>query len=192
MVGQLLVVDTFRMAKYLDWFQCMDRDRSGRLSARDVALLLSRVADQLGLPGSAPERNRLARAAIAWWQEICAAMDDDGDGLVDQAELIRAFDRAAVEVERTGRPPRWSIGIVRSAFEAMDTDADGYVTVSEYARYLVAIGSDADANVAFERLDLDGDGRLDLGELDTLFGQWIACTDRSQPGNLLLTGRLPR
>jgi hypothetical protein len=48
-----------------------------------------------------------------------------------------------------------------------DTDRDGYVSKAELRRWLgPAVGlGDADSDATFDRIDLDGDGRLTVDEL---------------------------
>jgi len=77
---------------------------------------------------------------------ILAQADADGDGAVTRGEV-----QAAIEEEAAQRKARMEAHLL-AAFEAMDTNEDGYVTPEE-----------AEAHV-FARADADGDGFLSKEE----------------------------
>lgn len=182
----------FRRTKYEDYFHCLDRNRSGYLDADDLRRFADHLQARLGWSAGDPRHAALVDAAQSYWRCLRDRMDEDQDGVVQLGEFVGCYDALADEIVGTGAIPPWAMVFVRALFQALDADGDGSISRLEYALYLEAIGSDADASAAFSRLDLDGNGVLDLQELETLYTQWLTDVEAGNPGNLLMTGRLPR
>ncbi len=54
---------------------------------------------------------------------------------------------------------------IMAMVQLCDADGDGQISPPEFARWLQAIGGDADAMDAFHQIDVDGDGYLSIDEL---------------------------
>jgi Ca2+-binding EF-hand superfamily protein len=171
-------------AKIDDYFSCLDQTGDGRLDKRDLDAVIERL-----WTGEPPPAVSLIAAYGELWERI-ATMDQNGDHKVDRAEFGKFFTDAADAVRAGESVPEAAMAHVRAAFEALDTDGDGHITVEEYGSWLHAIGSDALPKLPFGWLDLDDDGHLDLRDLERLFVDWLTSEDRMAVGNVLMTGRL--
>lgn len=180
----------FCQAKILDWFHHLDHNHDGTLERGDLDAIAESVIAKGAWKADTPQAAHLRETHHELWAEMWSHMDEDCDGTVSRDEFVGFWKGLGQDVKRRGLPP-WAWRLVRSTFAAYDHDGDGRITGEEYALYLQAIGSDADAAAAFAQLDLDGNGHLDLDELKLLFGEWLTAEEVASPGNVLMTGRVP-
>ncbi|MCB9596303.1 MAG: EF-hand domain-containing protein [Sandaracinaceae bacterium] len=182
----------FRRDKYADYFQCLDRNDNGVLDRSDFGAYAGAIAEILRLDAEDPSLSRLHEATRALWSTLAGTMDEDGDGVIRLEELVGALATAELEMTKSGAIPAWAADFVMAAFRVLDVDGDGTISLQEYAAYLEAMGSEADAEEVFALLDGDGDGVLSLQEVEEHFRDWLAAGTAAAPGNRLLTGRTPR
>ncbi|MGW4806217.1 EF-hand domain-containing protein [Kitasatospora sp. NPDC004272] len=91
----------------------------------------------------------------------------------------RVPGRGAPPLRRPGRPA----GTLRAL---CDRDDDGRVTAEEFTRFHRALGlPPGTAGLAFERLDLDGDGTLSVAELAAALWEFWTSEDAGALGNWL-------
>lgn len=182
----------FRRDKFADYFRLLDRNRNGIIDLRDFKVYAAQVQRALDLADDHPDLARLANAKDELWTAVSAVMDEAGDGSVRQDELVGTFANLEYEL-RGGRPiPRWALHHIRSVFGVLDLDQSGGIDEHEYAIYLRAMGSDANAGNAFDRLGPASDGTLHLDRVEVLYREWITAGEVEAAGNVLMTGRLPR
>lgn len=182
--------DSFRRAKAIDYFRCLDRNGNGRLERDDLLVVVARI-QELAPQHLVADADALQGAWTGLWDHLVALMDTDEDGVISEEEFTRFFHKASATALKAAEVPEWAVAHVHATLAALDLDGDGSVSLEEYTTYLRAIGSDAEPGHAFERCDSNGDGRLDLGELSSLFGEWLTAGKPGGAGNLLVTGRLP-
>ncbi|TWF91582.1 EF-hand domain-containing protein [Saccharopolyspora dendranthemae] len=95
---------------------------------------------------------------------MSATADENSDQRITQEEMLAA-------VENLGAMLDLVTATAESMFEAVDEDGDGRVTAAEYARMIQAwTGREAPTDLAFARLDLNGDGELRRSEFVTPLG----------------------
>jgi len=181
----------FRRGKYMDWFACLDRDGNGVLDHGDFESYGGRIAEQLPTEGDAMSMARLKVASSMLWTSLLGSMDESGEGTIQLDELVGAMITAEGQLRSRGVIPQWARDYVMCLFRVLDVDGTETISLQEYAAYLGAIGSDADAAKAFEILDTNGDGALSLDEIEAHFATWLSSGDPNEPGNVLMTGRLP-
>lgn len=181
----------FRRDKYADYFQCLDRNGNGRIDRNDLGHYASAVQEQLRLPGDSPELSRLRATTQALWASITGPMDGRGEGSVRFDELVGFFVDVHEHAQEGGELPRAAQDHVLATFAVLDRDGDGFIDADDYAVYLAAIGSDADAAEAFAHLDAEGAGRLSMDAIERRYREWVSAGDPAVGGNYLLTGRLP-
>lgn len=185
----------FLLRKYNHYFDCLDKNGNGVLDRDDFVTRSETLCDALELAPDSPERATLRAASEALWQSICATLDEDGDGRISRDEFAGYFGTIADDIRRGRSQPRWAAdrqyALLRAYLDVLDRDGDEQITADEFALYVESICPTSDPTQVFARLDLDGDGLLSVGELRTLYTQWVASQDENQPGNLLVTGCLP-
>jgi len=181
----------FRRGKYMDWFACLDRSGNGVLDHGDFEAYGARIGELLPIDGDAMAMARLKVATSMLWTSLVGSMDESGEGTIQLDELVGAMITAEGQLRSRGEIPDWAEDYAMGLFRVLDVDGTETISLDEYGAYLEAIGSDADAAEAFAKLDTNGDGVLSLDEIEAHFATWLSSGEPSEPGNVLMTGRLP-
>lgn len=164
-------------------FAQMDVDGNGFVEHADVQALGSRLIVGFGEgPGSVKGRDVLD-TFNGIWDALVDSMDADRDGRLSPEEYREGMDGSFIS------GPRYD-PVFQPAAEAVmrlcDTDGDGVLSRDEFARFHAAFGTGAaDSQAAFDALDRDGSGGLDIGELLVAIRQFYTSADPAAPGNLL-------
>lgn len=175
-------------ARITDWFELLDANDNGLFEHSDLEEVARRVIARGAWSTDDPATERLRATHDALWEELWVHMDENRDGRVSREEFVSFWLALSAATRRAGLPV-WTRRLIRSTFAAYDHDGDGVITEGEYGLYLRAIESAAHAPAAFARLDLDGNGHLDLDEVKVLFRQWLTDPSPEAPGAVLMTGR---
>ncbi|MBB0247027.1 calcium-binding protein, partial [Streptomyces alkaliphilus] len=99
----------------------LDQTGDGYLDWPDLAAMARELSTRLDL--DEPEETRLYDAFAAWWRELQAALDTDGDGRVDA-------DEYAAGVPSLAGPAL--IRVAEVLFDATDKDGNGTIDADEY------------------------------------------------------------
>ncbi len=180
----------FCEAKYRDFFQLLDRDGDGLVRWADFEGRAEALTARLQIDPDDLRAVRVVAAQRAYWEVLVARTDEDGDGAIGLGELCGFLHALADNTRRAEEVPDWALEPLRALLDVIDQDGDGQIDGEEFADYLGVMRSDANPEVAFTHLDLNGDGRIDLDELQRLYAQWLTSEDPASPGNWLMTGRL--
>ncbi|WP_431784587.1 oxygenase MpaB family protein [Streptomyces chumphonensis] len=118
-----------------DFFrQVLDQTGDGHLDWPDLAAMARELATRLDL--DEPEETRLYDAFAAWWRELQAALDTDGDGRVSADEYAAAAPSLAGPA---------LIRVAEVLFDATDRDGSGSIDADEYrALFRTAFHRDLD------------------------------------------------
>lgn len=181
----------FRAAKYHAWFRELDRDGDGSITLDDLHDSADRLKEHHGWPEDHPALVHLRAAGEAFWATIIGEADRNRDHDVREDEFAAFLGWAAAEHARTGELPEAARMWVPRLFAVLDVNDSGRISRDEYDRFLQVMSSAGDVQDAFSKMDLDGDGHLDLTEIETLFEQWVVGGEPGLPGNLLMTGAEP-
>src|ERR1041384_2667705 len=83
--------------KYRQWFNGADVDGDGVITRRDVRLMGERYIAARGAAPESTTARRLTDGLDAFWANVIAPMDQDGDGKVDLREMTEGFRRALAD-----------------------------------------------------------------------------------------------
>ncbi|MCC8341081.1 oxygenase MpaB family protein [Streptomyces sp. R1] len=111
--GRRLAEDFFRTV--------LDQTGDGHLDWPDLAAMARELSTRLDL--DEPEETRLYDAFAAWWRELQAALDTDGDGRVSAQEYAAAVPSLAGPA---------LIRVAEVLFEVTDKDGSGTIDANEY------------------------------------------------------------
>ena len=103
----------------------LDQTGDGTLSWPDLASLAREIASRLDLDAD-PETD-VYTAFHAWWQELAAALDTDGDGVITLQQYV---DGASA------LPAPALVSLADVLFDATDADHSGTVSPQEYHKLL--------------------------------------------------------
>lgn len=105
-----------------DFFrQVLDQTGDGHLDWPDLAAMARELATRLDL--DEPEETRLYEAFAAWWRELQAALDTDGDGRVSADEYAAAVPSLAGPA---------LIRVAEVLFDVTDKDGSGTIDADEH------------------------------------------------------------
>jgi uncharacterized protein (DUF2236 family) len=103
----------------------LDQTGDGTVSWPDLAALAREVGSRLDL--DADREADVYAAFHAWWQELAAALDVDGDGVIGLQEYAEGS---------AGLPAPALVTLADVLFEATDTDHSGTISAQEYRKLL--------------------------------------------------------
>ena len=133
-------------------FDALDKDESGTLTKDEIKL----AAKELG-------RGTLSDQQLT---DVFDAVDENKNGALDFDEFIKTFARMTQVL----------LGSMAAAFQALDTDGNGYVTKDEIKITLQEFGqkcSDEKVNHMLEGVDKDGDGKINIVEFMSFMQKFI-------------------
>ena len=99
----------------------LDQTGDGTLSWPDLASLAREIASRLDL--DADRETAVYNAFHGWWQELAAALDTDGDGVISMQQYV---DGAST------LPAPALVNLADVLFDATDTDRSGTISPQEY------------------------------------------------------------
>ncbi len=175
--------------KFKPFFTLLDADKDGAIHLNDFLRIAEKGRQALGWTTGDARYLKFVQSLKAAWTQILQVQDLDKSGNVSYQEYIGLIFRLGVEWAVNGKLPAWAADLSNGLRPVLDPNGDSAVTVTEYAIYLRAIGSDADAKTAFSKLDINKNGKLTYDELEVLGKQLAGSTDPAAPGNYLLTGK---
>lgn len=161
-----------------------DVNGNGVLEKEDSLALAARILDSLGEPKESPKAQKLFQAVENFWNYVQAKIDIDQDGKVTPEEWRKGLRQSFVE-----NPQAYKAGfhpVAEATFTICDRDGDGFLQQSELAKFHKAFGcTSANSQLAFEKLDIDGDGKLTISELLRAWEEYYTSNDPDTPGNWL-------
>ncbi len=167
--------------KFKHMFQRFDVDGSGSVNRSDFEKAPAWIAGRLGEPLGSPVHRKLQSAYDMVWGLI-AGMDANGDGDLTETEWLTGWSQAAA----SGEIKQVISNAADLVFECVDTSGDGEIGVDEYSRWLCAHGAtEADAAVAFPKLDHSGDGSVSKAEMRQNVLEFFTSTSADSSGNWL-------
>ncbi len=181
-------LSSFQKKKLEQMFSIFDLNGDGRINWADYVRRMAALAEHCGWDANSPQYLRNHRFAEEEWAALCESADVDRDGDVTRDEFLRYGDRF---LDNRSAVRAYARGDVQLLFDAMDTDADGSITVDDYRTFLEVSGADASAADAFfAHADIDRNGRITRSEMAHAFEEFLVSEDPGAGGNWLF-GPLP-
>jgi Ca2+-binding EF-hand superfamily protein len=160
----------FQRDKIARIFAAMDVDGDGYLTEDDFRALTARwitLRDD-------SDHTRLTTVMMNWWGTL---RDTAG---TDQV----AINDVLAVVDRLSQMPQAVTGTAAAMFEAVDENADGWISPAEYRRLVEAWnGRETDTAEVFALLDLNHDGYLSRSEFTAHWTEFWAGDNPSAPGS---------
>lgn len=170
-------------AKYVRRFHILDSGGDGYVDRGDVEARAQRLLEGLAEPASTPRAAAVREGAAAFWLGLAKLAGIQDSDRLDQKAFVDALVRAR-ELGTVG-------DLVGPSVEAhvalVDSDGDGSVSLEEFLRSQSVSGMpEADSRRAFEQLDRNGDGRLDVEEWQRAVVEFYTSDAEELPGALIM------
>lgn len=161
-----------------------DQNGDGVLEPADALALAARIIAYLGEPFNSPKAQALLNAFETFWAHVSEQFDSDSDGQISPAEwragLTRGFAEDIAGYEAGFKP------LAQATFDICDRDGNGKVYPKEFAAFHKAFGmSPHQSQIAFDKLDTNGNGYLEVEELLTAWQEYYTSDDPEAGGNWL-------
>ncbi|WP_232269855.1 EF-hand domain-containing protein [Streptomyces gobiensis] len=159
-------------------FDTIDADGNGVIERNDLERLARNI-----VTAAARDTDVVEWEYRKVWDALADEVDTDRDGRISREEFHRAMESRAQDdrlIERTFRPA------IQAEFSAVDADGDGSITRDELVQTVQQLGaSREEAQRGFDRLDQDGDGRIDFEEYWDAWLTQLTSEDPDAPGSAL-------
>lgn len=161
-----------------------DMNGNGVLESADALALAARIVTYLGEPMGSSKTQKLFQAFEQFWNYVQAKMDVNNDGKVTPEEWRKGLRKAFAE-----DPQAYNAGfrpLAEATFTICDRDGDGFLEQGEFAKFHQAFGCKAaNSQLAFQKLDKDGNGQLTVDELLIAWQEYYTSNDPDARGNWL-------
>jgi len=183
-----MAISEFRQRKYSALFAHLDNNDDGVIDETDWQRYAEVIRKEKDWSEDEPLLHSLTQAADGWWQAMRDVFGDAAASGISLEQFSDFCDQTAMAIADGAVPPHWAYDFCNSMHQTLDVSADGTVCADEYGLWLRAIGSKADAQDVFKKIDLNGDGVVDQDEMIELFKQFMCSEDPAEPGNYIMTG----
>jgi len=113
--------------------------------------------------------------------EVFFIFDKNGDGQIDQSELLSVMTKLGVKVSKTD---------IEQRLLEFDIDKDGTIDFDEFLCLMRDVVSDVHderrLQEAFSMFDADGNGYIDVNELSTIMGKMGQTLDQKQLKEMIM------
>ncbi|TDV56554.1 EF-hand domain-containing protein [Actinophytocola oryzae] len=161
-------------------FNQLDLDGDGQIEHEDLMGLGARILVAFGESPTSTAGRRIIDRLDVVWDTLRSEVDADQDGQISLSEFRSGMTSAFIDGPKFDSAFRPGLDAV---LELCDTDKDGLLSHQEFRALQQAFGTGPDhIDAAFERLDANGDGRLDLDELVAAVREYYTGDDPDAPG----------
>lgn len=178
-------LSSWQQAKLRDLFRRLDNNGDGRLEEGELRGILERLWVDTGWP----ESSRVVSHVEARWRRFLKSLFLTRTGL-DENDWLNHFDHfLKYDRERRVASEAYRGPVEELAhlfFLLLDRDRDDGVDPLEFSLFFYALGHrDEDTRACFERLDRNGDGSLQRGEVEDMALEFFHGSEPGASGDWL-------
>ncbi len=164
-------------------FNLYDANNNGVVEFADFSAYVGRFTELYELPEDSETLKQLNKTAEAWWDVIKANADLNDDGVVTIEEWMGFAERYVETLETYPDGAKYLTKFIITIFNVVDENKNNLISSKEYANFLFAWGVDKDVDLAFRKLDADGDHSLSEKDMIDLVFEFYLSDDPHAPGN---------
>ncbi|MET8765712.1 EF-hand domain-containing protein [Streptomyces sp. NPDC004658] len=163
-------------------FDTMDANEDGYVEWSDYQKLIDRFISVFQIGQTDPRAARIHAFYQMYWQELLRHAHP-GRQKLSKDEYVEAIRLTSMDTSRLNVVE----GSGHATFDCMDADGDNMVGKEAFGTFLRKVWKVAqpDAIEVFDRLDLDGDGRISRHEFLRAANEYFYSYDPKAPGSLL-------
>ena len=174
------MLSAVRERKMTRMFHVYDVNRDGKLQHDDFVAVAHSIAEQRAYPPGSPPYVALAAKYGEFWGRLSS--QNGGRSAITLPEFLSLMDQ---QLSNRGAFEATVDDLGGAAFQVLDLDRDGRITIDEYRAFLIAHKIDpALADGAFPKLDANGDGHLSEPEVLAIVKEFFYSDDAAARGNL--------
>ena len=169
--------------KQTHYFNLVDSDKDGRITASDWAEIGRNLASMRNLKRGTPGHDGVMATMGTIWANLSKYSTDPDGTYVSLADWL-LFEEEKVIICDDESYEDYVNTIARGVFVLLDSDGDGYIGKGEYIDLAMSFWVPPKHAVpSFEILDKDGDGQISLDEFLGLILEFHRSDDATTPGN---------
>lgn len=170
-------------AKQIHYFNVLDYNGDGVLEKQDFLDIADRFARLRNYEEGSSQHTAIRQEILRIWTNARALSDKEGDAQVTLDDWL-THEEKVLDSEILVRS--YVRGIARAIFDILDADNDTRISKEEYVQFIRAFRGEAEeGEVAFQKLDKDGNGFLTREEFLDAVTQFHLSDDPEAPGNWL-------
>ena len=164
----------FHKKKLRQYAKVRDTDKDGFVTRHDYDLVLKR-SKELGAP------DQHLKLAETFFGMICDAV-----GLTDHTKALTYEQYADIYVTQVEKIVKDGIAYVESAFDLIDLDGDGKISIAEWETFMKTCGFDTEqARATFDAMDTNGDDAVERDELVQYLYEFFITADDKMNSSIL-------
>eukprot|EP00026_Physarum_polycephalum_P016767 Phypoly_transcript_17763.p1 GENE.Phypoly_transcript_17763~~Phypoly_transcript_17763.p1 ORF type:complete len:187 (+),score=38.14 Phypoly_transcript_17763:99-659(+) len=175
--------------RWLEYFEALDADGSGAIDPGDLSYATKTFSKMLGKPEDSAEVKSHAAAYSTFFHDLVKAFDINKDGSISKDELLAGVEKYFIGKTPETVPDWWKAHVLQ-AFEAVDINGDGDLSVEEkvsFVKRLVPSASEADITAAYAwGIKQGSSGKYDATTLSRIVFKWATDPNPTPEASLLL------
>lgn len=146
-------------------FELWDTDHDGTVKRSDYEAEAVRTVKAFGESPDSPAGQQVISSYLGIWDYLAPRVGTGANGAINADQFISVIEHEMLSAGGAGFNK-----VLRTTIEAVvslcDTDGDHMINPQEFRKWGKAIGlSQTEADQAFQKIDIDRDGHLDVDEL---------------------------
>lgn len=171
--------------KTVTYFRRFDHKNVGFVTLEDFKSIGRRFGEREEI---GRERRKTAKLRFIQLFKSYADIVEAKDDRLDEKQFIESLNKLRKDPTYDDFTNK-VLGLVYIAFVILDDDGDGFIDQKNYIRFFYNLGfndHETLAKAAFEKLDVDHDGKVGFDEFRVDFTDFLLSPDESRPGTYVL------
>lgn len=170
-------------AKQVHYFNVLDYNDDGILEKQDFVNVADRLADLRGYEEGSSRHTAVRQEILRMWTNARALSGKEGKAKITLDDWLAHEEKV---IDSNVLIHSYVQGIARAIFDILDADNDGVISEEEYLKFFRSFRGDVeDGELAFEKLDQDGNGHLTRKEFLEAVTEFHLSDDPDARGNWL-------